>query len=328
MSNYYGFNEIETIYNKVEVILSGINCCCHSDNNYYISNVTKYIKEIFEFARVQYEETNYLRDIINKNDIFINDLHVENTELNDKLVQIENTLHENERKVEELVRNAVSIYKLDYEEIIEKLKNEKMRLQLEVKEFNNKIKIVEIEKEELCVKCDMLEESMAKDSHKIKELNKALRSKDNDIDDLKMKLEKAVEENSQISQYYSTNYSSTPKKDKHIEYTLESESPGGYENYLSSICPDFETDDTGHDNVYEIKLTPIDIVNKMSPTKKSPEKITANPADTDIYKDFFMLTFQAVKINTKLNSSLNPEELYKYILAKRIPFHKVYLANF
>jgi hypothetical protein len=71
-------------------------------------------------------------------------------------------------------------------------------------------------------------------------------------------------------------------------------------------------------------MTPLLTIRRLSGS--SILSTNNSPNNIDTYKDFFLLTFQSIKLNAKnleIFNLLNSEDIYDKIKLHNIPFHKV-----
>jgi hypothetical protein len=141
----------------------------------------------------------------------------------------------------------------------------------------------------------------------------------------------------------STKFSSYDSKEinnSNSHITCEKFTKNNHSRSLSNLLPDIFEDETQNGFEFRISLTSNEVVRKMSDKIKIPKpnnksNFNLNFEDkngiytqtkNDIYKDFFLLTYQSMKLNSKSPESfhsVNPELLYGEIIKSNIPFHEV-----
>lgn len=97
---------------------------------------------------------------------------------------------------------------------------------------------------------------------------------------------------------------------------------------LSDLQIDFKTETSSHtnENAISIRKTSRDLVKRLSSTAISnSSEINAEDYKIDPYKDFFLLTFYALKLNdttgTDAYNSINPSILFQKAKDQRVEFH-------
>jgi hypothetical protein len=334
-----------------------------SSMNYYklqikISSISEQIKAIKE----DNEKLSKLNFLLKESEAFLID---ENKILKEKNKVFEEKLKICEFEKEDACER-LNIITENYDEEGEKVKSLKNKLSKKDQEIiilrkeNENLKVVNgnLEKylknliddeENLTIDCNKAKRSISFTSNNLHIHNRTNSSPNNICYDENELSQKEIKNNFQsISTVYS---SSNPKgSQKQNELDL-------HENCLSNLYPELELsdDECEKPTKINIKLTPVEVVRRFSlkepktnrlnladqyftekPLKEKTtklinidkEKIVSVHKIDDIYKEFFMLTYQAVVINSNdlenLQKSYNDKEiLYKKILDNNIPFHKV-----
>jgi hypothetical protein len=222
-----------------------------------------------------------------------------------------------------------------------------------VSDLQNTIKIIEIERDEAFTRSEELQKKLDSQTSDIKNSNRLMRDMERQIKNLKRKNEDYEKTCESMSKKFTNeknlecsemNFSNFNHKNLNTESTrfssicstetynhLPKEHSKNYHTRsLSTLIPDilFEEEIEKTDE-FKISVTSYDLVKKMSnkiiaPLNKDSDK---NKSKNDIYKDFFLLTFQSLKLNSKKIESyinVNPDLLYKEIIKKNIPFHEVF----
>jgi chromosome segregation ATPase len=313
LNNDYDFTEIELVYNLAEETLTNINLYTAETKN-----LGKYIKDLFSFARVVYEDNNFLRNFFTGREDIIKQQNEEILNLNAKIIELENIIYQKDKYFDQRLRNHMEIQKVNFTDNLKILEIERNKNENEniVNELTQKLKVCDIEKEELNAKIEQLENELKKLTEKSRQLRNSLKDKDIEIIKSQNELIKVKAEKEEYN-YHSTNYDTEAKNDDII--LTDYKEKDSEATLLSNIFPDLENEHTSLQNDRNVNITL---------SSKSLNKLVSNTATNslhgDIYKDFFMLTFQAIKINKRLNTiKINPNTLYKYILDNQIPFHKV-----
>lgn len=211
---------------------------------------------------------------------------------------------------------------------LEDLETNLKQIEKAKREMDDYIKILEIEKEEAYTRCCSLQEMVQHENYKYSNTKKQLNEKDRELTILKKKIEElthtisnntktiTLKENQNCESKFTTNCSISNSNNKFLHNNYESSSS------LSSLCPDLndlEENENDNDKQFSLNITCPLIVEKM--VGHPPPK-----AKNDIYKDYFILTFQALKLNSENHEpflSLDKEKMYEEILTNNIPFHKV-----
>lgn len=222
-----------------------------------------------------------------------------------------------------------------------------------VSDLENTIKIIEIERDEAYTRTEELQMKLDSQTSHIKNSNRLHRDMERQIKNLKRKNEEYEKTWESMSKKFANennlessemNFSNFGHKNLHTESTRFSSicstqtynhvpkelSKNYHTRSLSTLIPDiiFEEEIEKSDE-YKISVTSCDLVKKMSNKIIAPlhKDTDINKSKNDIYKDFFLLTFQSLKLNSKNIESyidVNPELLYREIINKNIPFHEVY----
>ena len=153
-------NEIEKEYIEVNNILNDfqINLCMCNPNYEakYFLKIHKFVKEVFSNYKILYEDNKFLRSEIEEKVLTITEQNNENMILLEKLNNSVNLIQTQEKDIDEKYKD-----RFKYQESVfqEQLYNIKHNLKY-IEEIKNsqieKIKILEIEKEELILKNEQL----------------------------------------------------------------------------------------------------------------------------------------------------------------------------
>jgi hypothetical protein len=279
-----------------------------------------------------------------------------------------NILHENERRLKELVNiqnerlkeieESINILEIEKDDIQTKNEILEKRFDEEVKKLNNFKKLNFAKDKEI--------NTLKKNLEEINKLLKnktcdGVQEENITEDEIKQK------SNCFNYQSTSTKCSNDAPK-KLIEQFEQTETENNYVSTLGDICPELDEDSSTDINLNNLKkeekkmrisLTPNDIVRRISKTDKDLlstlkdvskelnfnfnsnenqnqndeiQKTNVTPPiiiqNENIYKEFFLLTFQSIKINTNSKNidlfiGVEPEKLYEKIIKQNIPFHNV-----
>lgn len=273
-----------------------------------------------------------------------NNLFEENIKIQDDFFKSNkqiSILRENESRLKELVN----------------IQNERL------KEIEESLNILEIEKEELHAKNEILEKRFDEEVKKLEKLKKIVIANE---DEAKLK--------SNSLNYQSTSTKCSFDAPRKLTEHLCTETENNYVSTLGDICPELEEVSSTDLNLnlrekdeknMRISLTPNDIVRRFSLTDRDlfnnykdvkkeinfnfDSKTTSNNINSNknkqkeiqfnsvkpititnenIYKEFFLLTFQSIKLNCNskhidLFKGVDSEKLYQKIIKQNIPFHNV-----
>jgi chromosome segregation ATPase len=221
-------------------------------------------------------------------------------------------------------------------------RNDISELKKKMKDYEHDLKIIEIEKEEIYNRNEILEMKLEDECKKISINKKVLNEKEKEIKFLKKKMneleDKVKELNIKLNEsneekIVNINNDSLSINKNHLSMTMI-KSPRN-NNCLGNLYLDDNDDDDNLD--VKIQLTSRDVIRKMSKKEFTSDEVNSlssnystqisnNQIQNDVYKDFFLLTYQSFKLNSDdiepyLES--NPEQMYQKILNSNIPFHKV-----
>jgi hypothetical protein len=220
-----------------------------------------------------------------------------------------------------------------------------------VSDLQKTIKILEIERDDAFLRSEELQKKLESQTSSIKNSNRIIRDMEKQVSSLKRKNEEYEKTRDSMSKKLtcednldsaeinysninphnlyteSTKFSSICSTDVNTNYTREL-SKNHHSKSLSTLLPDIFEEEVEDSHKLRISMTSNDMVKKMSDKIVVPflKEQDTNKNKNDIYKDFFLLTFQSLKLNSKKIESyfnVNPELLYEEIIKNNIPFHEV-----
>jgi hypothetical protein len=330
-------NELEKKLEQINSEISHFYHTCSFDDKLY-----QLIRSLTTVTNAILQENKYLRDANMKIEEEIKILTEENLFLVDRISSQNETLTEFEeinQKNDKLVKEFSQ----------EKEKNEIFCKEIEkitklnIK-LNEEIKISEIEREELILRIEILEKKLEEKSKIGKRHSMKMNEKDKELRNMQRKLDEFEEEkifnllksNKNKSYDSNDNYFEDHIKNNHNSNNYLTSSTGisipkehkaNYGSSLGFLCPEIEDESNKEERKIAINLTPHEVVRRMSSDKISTYSSKIQKEELDIYKDFFLLTFQSQKLNSQDFEAfqyLKPEELYSNIKKHNIPFHKVF----
>jgi hypothetical protein len=289
------------------------------------------------------DENNSLRNMQLKNENEMKLLKEENIDLNELVSKFDNILIEfdNLKDENEKLNKQMIIYEHNENNFVDQIS----RLKHKVEELEKNLNIMDIEKEEIFNRNEILEDKLSKETKNFQNSKKLLLYKDKEIKNLNKKIDDIYEKmnNLNVRESYLEdkldveNYQSRTTDDSQVIKFLD-DSPHHNGSCLGSLYPDWNDEDDGP---VSISITPLNIVRKMSQKEinneengaskyeystNRTEKSSTASIQSDIYKDFFLLSYQSLKLNAENieeYNTVNPEYLYNKILINNIPFHKV-----
>jgi hypothetical protein len=297
------------------------------------------------------DENKFLKTNIKQ---YENDLNLavqENKEMAIKIEMYGDTILEYE-KLQRENTHLIGL-KIIEEDLKNKLITENKKLAGSLEDYKNKIKLLEIENDEIIGKCDYLEGKLEEEISKVKSYRKTLLEKETEIKKLNKELNSKDHKdniciyckkdciNNENEVVCSIEKEKMDSPNYRSYSTVSSVSCGkklNYQTTLSSLLPELDDDEESSIRI-DFKVTPQEVVRRMSGhidtglKVQSKANLNKNCTNTnsidksnDIYKDFFLLTFQSLKLNsTNIEHylNINPLELYTNIQKELIPFHKV-----
>jgi len=260
-------------------------------------------------------------------------LESQNLSLTREIKQLQFIQEDSQEEIEKLRNENKQLYVKNFH--LEELEINIKQIESKKKELEDYVKILEIEKEETYNRCCSLQEIVENENYKYSITKKQLREKDHEAKLLKKKIEELTNtindlrfklKDQQVHKNYQNNESkytaSCSVSNKTLDYESNSSS-------VSSLYPEL-CKDLGEERNYSFNITCPLVVEKMVGPKDT--KDPKSPRN-DIYKDYFILTFQALKLNSEnMEPFLNvgQRKMYEEILRNNIPFHKVriFINNF
>ena len=298
-----------------------------------------------------YEENKFMKTQIVKNEDHLHQITKDYGECVEKLADFFNLSAQRDKLVcdnNKMLKEAILI-----NDFLLKNKEEVALLKKCLSEANHTVNVVEIEKEEVYMRVQYLENKLEEEIKKSSKLSKSNNEKDKEIKNLKNYTDDLSEKYNCLSgeKSYESSRKESFNSPERISFSLlgmnnnfSKITTHNYESSLSTICPDLDEEEVCQVNYNNFKITPQDVVRRLSKQDTSDMKYYEDPlnnnrlnentkncstleetSNTDIYKEFFLLTYQSFKLNTDYIDPfiyLNPEYLYSYILANNIPFHK------